>query len=406
MKPHRLLTALLLAAGLLAGASAQSVRPEVGKPLQQAGDLLRAGKAKEALAKVREADAVSGKTPAEQVMIDRMKGAAAQRAGDNAAAAQAFEAVFASGKLAGPEQAQIAESLAFTYSQMKNWAKSSEWAQKAQAHGANSPQLRQLQTFLMAQSGDFSGVAKEAAAAVAAAEQAGRRPAEDDLLRLADAQQRTKNAAGQSNTMEKLLANYPKKEYWNDMLVRIQRKPGFSADRLALDVYRLQLATGNLTKTNDYMEMAQLALQAGNTAEAKKIVDKGFAANLLGTGAEADRHKRLRDLALKQDAEAKAKWDADIVQANSDKDGNLMVQLGYAQVSAGQADAGLKLIEQGIAKDKLKRPEDAKLHLGIAQLLAGKKAKAQQTLRSVGGTDGTADLARLWIIQSNQGNQQ
>jgi Tfp pilus assembly protein PilF len=127
---------------------------------------------------------------------------------------------------------------------------------------------------------------------------------------------------------------------------------------------------------------------------------------LLGTGPEADRHKRLRDLALKQDAEAKAKWDADIVQANSDKDGNLMVQLGYAQVSAGQADAGLKLIEQGIAKDKLKRPEDAKLHLGIAQLLAGKKAKAQQTLRSVGGTDGTADLARLWIIQSNQGNQQ
>ena len=83
-----------------------------------------------------------------------------------------------------------------------------------------------------------------------------------------------------------------------------------------------------------------------------------------------------------------------------------MVQLGYAQVSAGQADAGLKLIEQGIAKDKLKRPDDAKLHLGIAQLLAGKKAKAQQTLRSVGGTDGTADLARLWIIQSNQGNQQ
>src|SRR2546426_795757 len=192
MKPHRLLTALLLAAGLLAGASAQSVRPEVGKPLQQAGDLLRAGKAKEALA-----------------------------------------------------------------------------------------QVRQLQTCLMAQSGDFSGVAKEAAAAVAAAEQAGRRPAEDDLLRLADAQQRTKNAAGQANTMEKLLANYPKKEYWNDMLVRIQRKPGFSADRLALDVYRLQLATGNLTKTNDYMEMAQLALQAGNTAEAKKIVDKGFAANLL-----------------------------------------------------------------------------------------------------------------------------
>jgi hypothetical protein len=404
MKPLRLLTALLLAAGLMAGASAQSVRPEIGKPLQQAGDLLRAGKAKEALAKVREADAVGGKTPAEQVMIDRMKGSAAQRAGDNATAIQAFEAVFASGKLSGGEQAQIAESLAFAYSQTKNWGKSGEWAQRAQQLGTNSPQLRQLQTYLMAQSGDYSGVAREAAAAVNAAEQAGRRPSEDDLLRLSDAYQRTKNNAGQASTFEKLLANYPKKEYWNDVLVRVQRKPGFS-DRLALDVYRLQLATGNLTKTNDFMEMAQLALQAGNPAEGKKIVDKGFATNALGTGAEAERHKRLRDLAVKQDAEAKARWDADVAQAKADKDGNSLVQLGYAQVSAGQVDAGLALMEQGIAKDKLKRPEDAKLHLGLALLQAGKKARAQQTLRTVGGTDGTADLARLWIIQSNQSSQ-
>jgi hypothetical protein len=404
MKPLRLLTVLLVAAGLTAGAMAQSLRPEIGKPLQQASELLRSGKAKEALAKVREADAVSGKTPAEQVMIDRMKGAAAQRAGDNATAAQAFEAVFASGKLTGPEQAQIAESLAFTYSQTKNWAKSAEWANRAQQLGANSPQLRQLQTYLMAQNGDYSGVAKEAAAAVAAAEQAGRRPSEDDLLRLADAYQRTKNTTGQTATMEKLLAYYPKKEYWSDVLARVQRKPGFS-DRLSLDVYRLQLASGNLLKTEDYMEMAQLALQAGNAAEGMKVVDKGFATQALGTGPEAERHKRLRDLATKQDAEAKAKWDADVVQARSDKDGNALVQLGYAQVYAGQADAGIALMEQGIEKDKLKRPDDAKLHLGIAQLQSGKKNKALQTLRGVGGTDGTADLARLWMIQAQQSNQ-
>jgi hypothetical protein len=46
----------------LAAGHAQGVRAEVGKPLQQAVNYLRAGKAKEALAKVREADAVGGKT--------------------------------------------------------------------------------------------------------------------------------------------------------------------------------------------------------------------------------------------------------------------------------------------------------------------------------------------------------
>ena len=83
---------------------------------------------------------------------------------------------------------------------------------------------------------------------------------------------------------------------------RIQRKPGF-ANRLTLDVYRLMQATGNLKETSDLMEMAQLALQAGLPGEAKKVVDEGYAKGVLGTGADADRHKRLRDMANKQAAE-------------------------------------------------------------------------------------------------------
>ena len=71
---------------------------------------------------------------------------------------------------------------------------------------------------------------------------------------------------------------------------------------------------------------------------------------------------------------------------------------------AGQADEGVKLIEQGIAKGNLKRPEDAKLRLGQAMLLSGKnKAKAQQVLRSVGGTDGAGDIGRLTAALASQG---
>ena len=83
----------------------------------------------------------------------------------------------------------------------------------------------------------------------------------------------------------------------------MQKKPGFS-DRLGVNVYRLRLATGNLTSTNDYLEMAQLALQAGVPAEAKVIVDKGYDVKLLGQGAEAARHQRLRDLVMKDLAES------------------------------------------------------------------------------------------------------
>lgn len=402
MKTLRLLAAALIAAGCLGPVQAQSLRPEVAKPLQQAGELLRAGKAREALAKVKEADSVGGKNANEQLMIDRMRGSAAQRAGDNATAVQAFESAFNSGKLPAGEQGQVAESLAFAYSQMQNFAKANQWVQKAQSLGSNSAQLKQLQSYLQSQSGDYSAIARDASAAVNAAEQAGRKPEEGDLLRLADAYQRMNNPAAQTTALEKLVAYYPKKDYWAALLGRLPRKPGF-ADRFSLDVMRLKLATGNLTKADEYMEMAQLALQAGYPTEGKTIVEKGFAAGVLGTGTEASRHERLRALAVKQEGESKAAIDKEIADAQAAPDGNALVQVGVVLGYMGQPEKGIPLIEQGIAKGKLKRPEDAKLRLGIAQMQSGKmKAKAQQTLRSVQGTDGAADIGRLNAVLAGQ----
>lgn len=378
-------------------ATAQALRPEVARPLQQASELLKAGKSREALAKVREADAAPNKTPAEQLTIDRMRGAAAQRAGDHAATIQAFEAVVASGRLPPAEQAQVAESLAYAYAQTKDFAKAQAWIAKAQQAGSNSAQLKQLQAWMQSQSGDYAAIAREAAAAVSAAEQAGQRPAEADLLRLADAQMRS-NSPGYGATLEKLLAYYPKKEYWVAVLGRLPRKSGF-ADRYALDVMRLKLASGTMSRTEDFMEMAQLALQAGVPAEAKKIVERGYASGALGSGPEAERHKRLRDLTDKQLAESSAGIAARAAEAASAKDGNALVQIGTVYVSMGEVDKGLALIEQGIAKGGLKRPEDAKLRLGLAQQQSAKaRSRAAQTLKSVQGNDGSADIARLWIL--------
>ena len=402
MKMLQTVGAALLLASVLSQpgvAIAQSVRPEVGKPLQQAYELIKAGKGKEALGKVREADGVSNKTPAETLQIDRMRAAAAQRAGDNATAIQSLESIY--GKVSGNEQGLIAEQIASAYAASKDIAKANQWVQKAHSAGNNSASLKQLQAYLQGNSGDFGAIAKDAAAAVSAAEQGGRKPEEADLLRLADAQQRTGNTAGQAATLEKLLYNYPKKDYWTIYLARLPNKSGFS-QRFSLDVMRLKLSTGSLGKTDEFMEMAQLALQAGYPAEGKAIVDKGFAAGALGTGAEAERHKRLRDLANKQEAEGKASIEQRAMSAAGNKDGGDLVQIGYAYATMGQADKGVSLIEQGIAKGGLKRPDDAKLRLGLALLQTGKnKAKAVQTLRSVQGNDGSADLGRLWALYAN-----
>jgi hypothetical protein len=394
MKSLRALTATLLAAGALAAAQAQGIRPEVGKPLQQASDLLKSGKAREALARANEANAVGGKTPAEQLMIDRMRGAAAQRAGDNGTAIAAFESVY--GRISGGEQAQIAESIAFAYSQQKNNAKASEWVAKARAAGGNSASLNQLAAYLQGSSGDYSQIFKDAQAQVAAAEKNGQRPGEDDLLRLADAARRLNNNGVYSSALEKLVLYYAKKDYWTAHLASIQRKPGF-ADRLALDVGRLKLANGLVTKTDDYMELAQLALQAGFPTEAKAIVDKGYAAGALGTGEQAARHQRLKDLVLKSQGESTAAVAEHAAEAGAQKDGNDLVKVGTVYASMGQSDKAIELIEKGIAKGGLKRPDDAKLRLALAMAQSPKaKARGLQALRAIGGSDGTAEVARLY----------
>jgi hypothetical protein len=395
----RFLPAALLAAGLLfsTAVQAQAIKPEVAKPLKEAADLMRAGKGKEALAKARQADAVGGKTPAEQLLVTRTLGSAALYAGEYDAASKAFESVI--DKVPAGDKAKIAEALAGAEYRAGRYAKAVQWAKQA----GDSPAMQQLLVGAAFQTGDYATVTRILSANIAADEKAGRRPTDTELQTLASAYQRQNNTAGYANAIEKLLAYYPKKEYWTDILARLPRKPGFS-DRFALDVYRLQLATGNMTKASDYMEAAQLALQAGYATEGRGIVEKGFATNVLGTGPEADRHKRLRDLALKQEGEMKAALDKEVAEAQAAKDGNNLVKWGYAYVTLGQADKGVELIEKGIAKGGLKRPEDAKLRLAQAQLAAGKKAMAQQTFRSVQGDDGAADIARLQVILASQKN--
>ena len=185
-------------------------------------------------------------------MIDRMKGSAAQRAGDNARPSQAFEAVsWHRARLAGAEQAQVAESLAFAYSQQKNWAKTTEWVNRARAAGGNSAQLNQLSAYVQSQSGDYAQIFKDAQAQVERRRAAGRRPAEDDLLRLADAAKRVNNHGAYSHALDKPGGATTRRRNTGARTWRAcQRKPGF-ADRLSLDVMRLKLANGLISKTDD-----------------------------------------------------------------------------------------------------------------------------------------------------------
>jgi hypothetical protein len=378
-------------------AQAETVRPEVGKHLKDAGALIKGGKYKEALAKLRDAEGVSGRTAAENHAIEGTRFSAAMGAVDADSMARAFEVL--KPRLAAAQQLQYMEAIAGTYLRAGNAAKALEWSNKYFAAGGSSATMKTVQQQAQFKSGDMTAVLKDTLAEVHADEKAGKAPSQDKLNLLLYAAQKKGDASTESLATEKLLNYYPRKELWAQILGGLQQKKGFSP-RFGLDVYRLKLATGNMRDANDYMEMAQLAAQAGYPEEGKKVVEQGMAANVLGQGAEGARHKRLLDLMVKRIGENKAAQAEAEKTAEADKAGDALVTLGLAQVFRGEAAHGLKLVEAGIAKGNLKRPDDAKLYQGLALYTAGDAHKAQAAWRGVKGNDGAADVARLWLIHS------
>ena len=378
-----------------ASAPAEAARPEVGKLLQVVQALSQEGKHAEALAKLREAEAMPNLSPYERFFVDRTRAGAALGAGDIPLTIQSLDAALATGRLKGDELRDVLRALADLNYRSKDYAKSRTAAERYIQEGGTDPNVHTILINDLYLSGDHAAAAREILADVKADEAAGRATSEQLLRMLASAQAKTKDDAGYAQTLERLVARYPKPELWGDLIWRVQSRPGF-ADNLRLDAYRLRMATGSMEQAGEFIEMAQLSLQAGYPAEAAKVIDQGYARGLLGSGANAKAHQQLRDQARKQAAADAATLAQAAAAPPAGRDGNALVSLGYALATADRADKGVALIEQGLAKGGLKRPEQARLHLGVAQWMAGQKEAAARTLKTVQGNDGTADLARLW----------
>jgi len=371
--------------------AAETLRPDVAKPLNDAQTLYRDHKYQDALGKIAQAAAVPNKTPSETYMVEEMRGAAAMAAGQSGVAVQAYESLLASGQLKGADEQQTTAALAGIYFQQKNYAQAIKVAQRYQKAGGTDPQMGTLLVESYYLSGDYTSAVRLLNTSVDSQVRAGRVPDEAQLQLLGTCAQHANDQTAYRGALEKLVAYHPKQSYWDDLLHSIRSKPGYLG-ALDVDTYRLRRATGSLASADDYMEMTQLALVSGSTAEGKQVIDQGFSSGVLGHDAQAEREHRLQALAAKR------------VQSNMDQNGNQIAPFDAAfnQVFAGQVQAGLAAMEAIIAKGGLEHADLAQLRLGEAYYFAGQKAKAVQAFRNVKGTDGSADLAQLWVLVASK----
>jgi tetratricopeptide (TPR) repeat protein len=386
-----------------AAPAAETVRPDLFKLLDPAvvKQLMAEKKYADVQARITQADAFPAKTPYETYVLDRMKIALGSATGNDAMAMTALEAVIASGRLPAPDQAEFILALGNYYYNAKNYTKAIEWMTRYQKESATPLKVRAALIRAYYLNNDFATAKTMLLPLIADAEKAGQAPSLEDLRLLASASAKVKDNPTYLMAMEKLVALYPSDDYWTDLLHRMQSKPGYNQAH-ELDVLRLESVALKAMAPEEYTEMAELSLAAGFPTEAKKTIDAGYAAGVLGTGANAAKHKQLRDKATKgaaDDARNIASGEASAAKA---KDGAGLVNLGYAYVTMDQFDKGIPLMEQGIAKGIAKRPDDYKLRLGMAYAKAGRKAEAIKTLEGVKGNDGLGDLAKYWILWVNR----
>jgi tetratricopeptide (TPR) repeat protein len=364
---------------------ADAVRPELFKLLDpaQIKPLMDAKNYTEVQNRVTQAEAVQNRTPYENYVLNRMKLSLATATNNEAGVTAALEAILASGKLPQADQGNFMQALAGSYYNAKNYPKAIEWYQRiqkdvpAQADAVSAPLVRSYYL-----SGDYA--------------------AADELRMYASAANKVKDEAGYLYGLEKLAAYYPTDDYWLDVINRgVVRRPGFNQETYITDVLRLQFAAVQKLAPETYADLAELTLKDGFPTEAKKVVDAGFAAGVLGTGSNAASHRQLRDRATKGAADDAKNIASGEASASKSKNGAGLVNLGWAYVTMDQFDKGIGFIEQGIAKGGLKQPDEAKLRLGMAYARAGKKDQAIKTFETVKGGSGAADIAKYWLLLVN-----
>lgn len=363
-------TAMVSGGMLLASMPAEAaVSAKVGKPLQEAQALAAQGNYKAAMAKVNEAEAVANKTAEESKIIAQMKEYIAVKSGDTSTP-EGAKAKFATDYNARKYKDVIEDAAALKKNNVLDAASMQIVAQAYYLSGDKQGCLKYIK-------GNFGANPSDAAL-------------ELEMRCAYDAQ----DEVTQRQALETLVAHTGKPEYWKDLLKMSERGHGMR-DHDTLDVYRLKLLTGTIGGADEYMTLAQLALQLGFPAEAQAVIEKAQAANLL----KDDRSNKLLALAKTQAAASQANMAKNMAAAQAAPKGDDLVKIGENQWGQGKAKDAVSTIKSGIAKG-VTDTNNAQIRLGMALISAGQKAEAQKALDSVKGpeTDKSVMVAHLWSL--------
>lgn len=372
----------------------------VAEPLKKAQAAMQAKQWDTALAEIKKAQAVEKKTAFEAYQIDEFLGYVLIQQKKFSEAAPVFERMLNSGFIPPEQVDDRTKTVAQLYFQEKNYRKAAEWAKKWLAKYPDQEEMAVLLGQSQYLLEDWKSAADTMSRVARTAERNGQTPKENWLQLVLSSHFKLDNKQGIGDALKQLVRHHPKEEYWENLLDIYRRKD--TSDRVTLGYYRLMSDVGVLKDAGDYVEMAQLAIDAGVPGEAQAIVEKGMQNGTLKSDdkTEQGRYDRLLNGAKRQAASDKAQLAQLAKDAEKAPQGQADIALGQAYLSYGQYEEAVQAFERGLKKGGVTDEDEARISLGIAYMKKGQKDQARQAFQAVKDQSKWNDLADLWAIRA------
>ena len=384
---------LCLWAALMAQAQVV-VRPELVKPLQALQEALSAQKHQDVLDQLRPLLQTAGLTPAELGVMRRMQAVAALGAKNWDLAIGSLQEMLLAPDLPASDRRALQESLMNAAQQKQDHALLVRTARQYLQEGGTNPSIRPALIQALALSQQHAEVIRELQEKMRLDSVSGQKTPENQLRLLALSYRQLKDDAGYHATVKQLLASYPSRDYWAEVAGRMITLPGFN-NRFELDVFRLLEQSGNLQQPVDFTEMAGLAMQAGLPAEALRVLNLGYDKGILGQGAQAAAHSKLRTEAqtkVREDDRGFAQLE------KSARDGNTLASVAAVYGSRQDWTQAQAVYARALAAGGLRREQEVRLHYAISLFKTGQKEPALAQLKTIQGDATAVELASLWAL--------
>jgi tetratricopeptide (TPR) repeat protein len=193
------------------------------------------------------------------------------------------------------------------------------------------------------------------------------------------------------DVLEELLQYYPKKQYWVQVSHMYGEQQKETQQLAAMETAYVQ---GMLDKSSEQVTMAYLYLNAEVPYKAAKVMDKGLKNDSI---EGKSKNWEIAGSAWRQAQEIdKAVPAMEQAAAKSDQ-GELYARLGNVYLDGDQFKKAISAINKGLSRGGVKRPDTARLVLGMAYFNDQQYDKAREAFVAAGRDERSEKYASQWI---------